>query len=724
DSLEMQVHLIGVAETPEHISYELRDEKEERLIAKGKVSEFQEETGGCSFRLSFQDIISFDEYYYLRIQLPFGGREVLYDTRILKVSSRETVSMLTEYAIHLNRDLYRYDTARAYASHLETDTYSDKNTLAYVDLKSNLNQLAWGNASVSQKGEAWMSVKGIQDNYLYLDFASLAEAELGENQKVQFRVQESVSLQRYGMAIYLLNYERHVSQAWSFNEISVAEDGFLLGIQEADTIQCVVSPDRRFYCFSVNEELYRYDVQEMQLTKVFSFHFEGEHPLRSLKKDYAIRIMEVSDEGRVEFAVYGYMNAGEREGSCGISYCVFEPEDRRVYEQVFMPSEQEAASLMQEVQRLFVKGQDNFLYFILDEELLVMDVDTGETAVLVPRYEYPSLMVSESGRIFVWASETDQKTPGAVRIINLNSGEKRTLTANAGEFIRPLGFLREDMVLGYGPSRSEMVFDGLEYTIPYSRFEILDESLSPISHYEPEDIWIDHVEVGDDKLVIHRFSFTEGQYRYLEPDVVLRSDKSNSDSGILSAHQHESLKSMQVLRCPGLPSSLRIDQDMTRAFVKGPVLGRLTQQHDALYSRRFFTYGKSGLMGSYSELGPAISAAGEANGFVMNREGGLAWFWASRRDEKIIEVGENVMNPGPEWEEVSGADLRELLTFLNEERPVRWVSPDHGDVWLIGYEWKNVIMYNPENANVFRMLQTDFDELIRRDNNYLWISAR
>ena len=100
DILEMQVHLIGGAETPEHISYELRDEKEERLIAKGKVSEFQEETGGCSFRLSFQDIISFDEYYYLRIQLPFGGREVLYDTRILKVSSRETVSMLTEYAIH------------------------------------------------------------------------------------------------------------------------------------------------------------------------------------------------------------------------------------------------------------------------------------------------------------------------------------------------------------------------------------------------------------------------------------------------------------------------------------------------------------------------------------------------------------------------------------------------------------------------------------------------
>ena len=126
-------------------------------------------------------------------------------------------------------------------------------------------------------------------------------------------------------------------------------------------------------------------------------------------------------------------------------------------------------------------------------------------------------------------------------------------------------------------------------------------------------------------------------------------------------------------------------------------------------------------MGAFRHLGSAIHKAQEANGFVLSREGTLVWTWVGRRESAILEVGEDILSPGNQWEELSQVSLRDLMYFLHDKKPVRWVSPDQGELWLIGYEWKNVVLYNPQNANVFRMLQTDFDELISRDNNYLWI---
>ena len=723
DDLKMEVHLMDGREKPAEITYELRDERDARLVAQGKIDSWTEERGDLRFPLEFEDILTPDRYYILNFKLLFSKGSVSYGTRVMKLSEKDTITMLSQYAQNLHEDLFQRDKARAYASHLETDTYSDKDTLATVSLNSSFDQFSWGSGEVSRKGDSWMTIEGIQGNYLYLDFSYLAQAPMNSELTADFRVSEYISLQRYGMAIYLLNYERHTEQLWRFESNSVVTEGFLLGVQEKENLHGRISRNERFYCFSVNGELYLYDVSEVRLTKIFSFRQEGEHPLRTLKRDYDVKIMEVSDEGQVEFAVFGYMNGGSREGCSGISYCRYQAEENQVREQMFLHSHQAPATLMGEVERIFTKGQDNFLYFILDEELLVMDIDTGETAVLVSRSEYPGLQVSESGNIFAWSSETDQQKPRTLRVINLKSGNRSTMEAENGQFIKPIGFLREDMVLAYGALEGEFLSDGLQPRISYESIEIMNESLESLYHYQMPDIRIDRVEVKEDKMELHRFVYTQGEYGYLSPDVMLRSDQPEGKPEHFGSYKHENLKKMAVMRCPRLPSSLRIEQNATRLFSEGRQLNPPRSEQPASFFNRFYAYGKNGLTGVSGNLGQAIRLAGEAYGFVLSRDGEVIWKWVGRQEEIQLEVGENIMRPGDKWEEVSGLSLRELMSFLHDGKPVRWVSPDQGSIWLIGYEWKNVILYNPQNASLFRMLQTDFEEFIARDNNYLWISA-
>lgn len=721
DELNMTVFLLEGKIRPRQLAYELRDEEDNRLVAQGSVSQFTDVENGLSFPVSFQDILTEDHYYFLDFSLSFSNQTVYYRTRVMKLSDKSTLSMLSDYGRHMHEDLLKKDSARAYASHLETDTYSDKETLSFVSLNSSFDQLSWGSAELSQLGNAWMTIEGIQDNYLYLHFSYLAQAPMNHELNATLRVRESISLQRYGMAIYLLNYERHAGQLWSFESNSVVNEGILLGIQEASHLSALSSPNEAFYAFAVNGDLYLYDVNESNLTKLFSFRQPGDGPLHTLCLDYDIKIMEVTDEGQLEFAVFGYMNGGPQEGSCGISYCRYTPEDNQLRELTFLHSRQAPASLLGEVHRLFAKGRDNFLYFILDEELLVMDIDTGETAVLVSREEYPGLVVSESGKIFAWSLETDQDRPRNLRVIKLEDGRRETISAEADSFIRPLGFLREDLVLGYGPLSEAALWDGVSSRHPLQEVVILDTDLNPLYTYRQEDVWIDRVKVLDDKLELYRYGFMQDQYTYLPQDVMLRSQSAETPSDRFASYRHETLKKLAVLRINRLPSSLRIEQSLPRIFVEGKELELPSALRQQTYDLRFFAYGKEGLMGAFRHLGSAIHKAQEANGFVLSREGTLVWTWVGRRESAILEVGEDILSPGNQWEELSQVSLRDLMYFLHDEKPVRWVSPDQGELWLIGYEWKNVVLYNPQNANVFRMLQTDFDELISRDNNYLWI---
>ena len=52
--------------------------------------------------------------------------------------------------------------------------------------------------------------------------------------------------------------------------------------------------------------------------------------------------------------------------------------------------------------------------------------------------------------------------------------------------------------------------------------------------------------------------------------------------------------------------------------------------------------------------------------------------------------------------------------------PVRWISPDRGEVWLIGYKGDECTVYDPQARNSYILMQDEIEEAIVRNDNYLW----
>lgn len=720
EKLELPIYLLDGGDGARTLEYELRDEKEKRLVARGSVTDFTGEKGSQSCHIQFQNILEAEVYYHLSLVLDLGRISCRYETRIIRLADPKPLTAILKYARDLHQNLLVWEKATAYTPYLETDTRTDKNTLAYVNINGNMSQLSWGESAPAALGSPWITLRGIQGNYAYINMDSLIEAG-PEGNRVSLRVRETMDLQYSENAIYWLSYERHAEELWDYRGNFGAATGILLGMQEEENLQRMDSENERFIAFVVAGELYCYDAEAQKLTRVFSFRSGGEHELRTLQQDYRIKIMDISNEGSLEFVVSGYMNGGEREGACGLSYCIYEPEREQVTEQIFLRSRQSPQLLNEELKTLLMKGRDHFLYAAFDGRVLVVDISTGETAVLVSAGDYPGLVVSESGRAFAWAADLVRGRAAALRVVDLKSGESQTIQAQEGEFLRPLGYVRDDLLVGYGSRAEAGVWDGTEEVYPLNRFVILDSELNQSYQYVFEDILVDHLEFGEDKIIIHRFSRNDNSnYRYLEPDVMLRNEGSGTENLDFSDIQDEYLMKLTVLSYARLPSSLRIERQVIRSFAWGTQI-RLPEGQQEERPLRYYAYGRGKLLGVTEELGKAIALAGTCYAYVLEESGRLVWCWSAKQDSRILPQVGTSFQPEAGVRQVTGATYRQLYYYINVGIPLYWVTPDLEPQWLIGYEWQNAVLFNPSSGVTYRMRQEVFEEYIARDNNYLWI---
>ena len=716
DSLDMTVTLLDGAAVPKSVSWEVRDEAGGRLIERGSTSVLQGSRSECRFSFSLQDLYEDETYYFLRFAVETGDGTGFYYTRIRKVNA-ENLEALTAYALAFHDAQFDKNAAAGYAAKLEPNDQSDRGTLAYVDIHCSLDQLSWGDSGASQSSKTWMTVQAIHGTYAYFRFDYLAEARFGRMQPAVLRCRETMTLQKNREAMYLLEYERHADQVWEANEDTVSTKGFLFGIQENGSAEALTAGN--VTAFAVNGDLWCYEQKSGSLTRIFSFRHRGEHELRTLRSDCGIRIMSADKEsGTVEFVVSGYMNGGSREGTSGAVCYSYDPNEGTLTEIMAIASDKSPEMASRDVERLFARGGGHYLYFCLNRQITAMDLASGETAVLVSRSEFDSLVQSEDKNIFAWQSGSERTFPGAVHVMNLKSGANPVLQAGEGEFIRTLGFIRNDLIVGRGRCDSEPLDDGAGGRYPLYGLEIFDEDISSIMSYSFPDVYISGIGIDSEKIIVHRYALKEGGgYTAKADDVLLRSDSdTKTSSASVSTYKHETLKRVSMLAVNKLPSYTRL------AVKPVPVLyeGRQMSAADAgdVFAG-YYAWSGGNFLGSFETAGGAIAAAAPDFGYVTDaRTGRLVWCWSVKRSKAEISPG-TIRTDLPQSLDLHGASFRNLQYFLDAGIPLCWTGPDHGELWIIGYGRQDVLVYDPASRETSRLPQEEVEEALLRDDNYL-----
>ena len=716
DSLTMQVTLLDGTTRPKSVSYEVRDASDGRLIERGHAGVFEGSRSECSFSFSLQDLYEPETDYRLKFTVELNDKSAFYYTCIRKVDEK-TLTALTDYAQSFHDAMFDKTAAAAYSAKLEPNDQADKNNLAYVDIHCSLDQVSWGSSGASPASDAWMTIQALHGDYGYFRFDYLAKADAGGAEPVTFCCRETMTLQKNKAAMYLLAYERHASQLWEASEDSVSAKGFLLGLQENDGVQLINNGN--VTAFAVNGELYSYAAKEQKLTRVFSFRRNGEHALRSLRSDCAIRIMDVAENGDIEFAVSGYMNGGIREGMSGAVYYTWQAAENMLKENMAVASDKAPDIVKQDTAKLFLRGGGHFLYFCLDRQIIAMDISSGETAVLVNRGEFGSLVLNEEGTAFAWQSGSDQTRPGSLHVMDLKTGLNTDIEAAEGEFIRSLGYLREDMIIGRGKRTETPLEDGESGRFPLYSLEILGSDLEKITTYSYPGIYLNGIELDNEKIIVSRYARkTDGSYLEEDDDVLLRSGsetKPRTDG--ISAYTHEGLKRLTMIPMNKLPSYLRLEVEKTSEVIEGRLL-ELKGGNDAL--ALFYAYGSGRLLKICTAAGEAIAAASPSYGYVTDaRDGSLVWAWSVKKEKAELSAGA-IRTDLPKHMDLTGASFRNLQYYIDGGIPVRWVSQDLGERWIVGYEWQKGILYDPVSQTTERIPQEELEQAILRNDNYLW----
>ncbi len=717
EDLTMKVTLIGGTTRPKTVSYEIRDEQGERLIERGSAGVFEGSRSECSFSFSLQDLYEEETYYRLKYTVNMNDRSANYYTRIRKVDEK-TLTALTDYASSLHDALFDKSAAAAYSAKLEPNDQADKNTLAYVDIHCALDQVSWGSSGAQPASAAWMTIQALHGDYGYFRFDYLASADAGGARPVTLRCRETMTLQKNKAAMYLLEYERHAGQLWEASEDTVSAKGFLLGMQENDSVQVVTNGSTT--AFAVGGELYSYESKEQVLTRVFSFRRSGEHELRSFRSDCAVRIMAVSDSGDIEFVVSGYMNGGTREGMSGAVYYTWQAETNSLKENMAIASDKAPDLVKEDTAKLFLRGGGHFLYFCLDRQIIAMDISSGETAVLVNRNEFGSLVQNEDRTAFAWQPGSEQTLPGSIHVMDLMTGTNTSLEAGEGEFIRSLGYIREDLIIGRGRKTDTPLPDGESGRYPLYSLEILSDELKNITTYSYPGIYLSGIEKDKEKIIVRRYAVkADGTYMEEADDVLLRGDSDTKPTaGGISTYTHDTLKRLTMIPVSKMPSYLRLTVDHVSSVIEGQQLILPDSGEDA--PDAFYAYGRGSLLKTAETPGEAIAAASPDYGYVIDsRNGCLIWSWSVKKEGKELSPG-SIRTDLARRLDLTGASFRNLQYYLDNDIPVRWISQDLGERWIIGHEWQKGILYDPETQETERMAQEELEKAILRNDNYLW----
>ena len=194
---------------------------------------------------------------------------------------------------------------------------------------------------------------------------------------------------------------------WHFHgPASLSSYFFFLGISDSEELQTMSDPSEKYHAFVANRALWCYDADKGSSTKVFAFR-KSEDDLRTNFNSHGVKILSVSEEGNIDFLVYGYMNRGNHEGTTGVALYRYENGDNTLTERLYLPSGEDYWSLRQDIGRLSYLSSNQTLYLLMDHAVYGVELSGKEYMVVADGLTEENFAVSADGSRIAWQDGSD-----------------------------------------------------------------------------------------------------------------------------------------------------------------------------------------------------------------------------------------------------------------------------------------------------------------------------
>ena len=519
---QLSLDICALEEPIQSMEYEIRSMDLERLVERTEITQWEQTEEGMEVTLPIQNLLTENQEYLLHLKVLMQGKgEIHYYSRIILPSEEYAEAMIT-FAKEFSQKTLDPEQAKTLVTYLESNHTEDNSSLGHVTIKSSFSQLTWGGLTMELAGDMEVTLKefdGIMGQ-VQVKYPLSRQAEDGMTE--YYEVTDHYTMKWNPKRIYLMSFERSMNQVFSGVRELYSGKRVLLGISNLDDIQVKKSPDKRYVGFVTYRDLWSYDQEEGEAVKIFSFRGKNDDYGRNDYDRHDIEILNVRENGDMDFLVYGYMNRGLHEGSVGISLCRYSQKERAIEEKFFIPAQESYETLKQEIDQLAYLNSSDMLYLMLDSAVYGIDLTSNESLVVADGLEEGSYAISEDKKNIAWQEGESLYQGTVIHVLNLETGQKREISGEDGSFVRALGFVMDDFVYGMARQEDLWAVHGRIKDVPMYAIEIVGDDMAVQTRYEKTGYYFTDVQVEEERIHIRRHVKTgDGQYAYHDDDTIV-----------------------------------------------------------------------------------------------------------------------------------------------------------------------------------------------------------
>lgn len=495
--------------------YQVTSLKDGSVVENGKIKTF--ETDGEYLTASFSLSAEYEmkQEYMLRFTVSIGGSDTYYYTRIVQRNGQNLDSYIA-YAKSFYQNCLDKNLTDDMLNQLETESSKVNSSLHSVTLKSDKEQLKWGNLTTTLVKEAVPTILEINESTVSLSqeyiISSADDNEKGET----YIVREFYRMRTNQDSIVLLDYERTATQFFD-GQLSVLDSTSLnLGITGKD-VNYAANDNADIAAFVQAGELWQYDRSANKVTKLFGSKSDDLTDDRIFADEYNISIASVSNEGNTTFITYGYQAVGTHEGTVGISIYQYDNKTNTISELLFVPITDSYELAEQGLSKLTYVNTKNQCFLYYDGTIYMIQIDAGTVTTLQSDLSWPEVLTSDSQMRVAW-NATDAELPKQICELNLETGETTNIDSPDGDSIKVLGYAGEDIIYGLAHDTDCYRESNGNMTFPMYRVCIRNQQGDLVKDYSVDGIYVMSIKLEDDLIILERAENQDGVWQEISED--------------------------------------------------------------------------------------------------------------------------------------------------------------------------------------------------------------
>lgn len=694
------------------IEFEVLTSDGKTSLENTKVTKTQEDENYLSATLEFQNKTLMNTEYMLKIALTVGERKIYYYTRIIREDGLNVDAYL-DFATGFYERCINNNNLETIAEAMDPNDTMDNASLAYVNINSSMEQLAWKDLNPQPYYKPTPSIRELNEitATIVMDYMISATGE--EDEVELYHVVEYYRLRYTDTRVRLLNFERETSEIFRPQKSMMTEQGLKLGIAGKE-VTYKNDTKKNYFVFVREGALWSYDLGGNKITQVFSFPQEKNSDPRDVYNQNDIEIINIDEQGNMYFLVCGYMNRGAHEGESGAAVYYYEEASGTINECLFVDTDQAYPLLKRDLETLAYISEDRqMFYMVLDGEVYGINMETRQAEKVVSDLKTDCYAGSRSGKWFAWLKENDKYNSSTIVLIDLDTRQTREITSGDNQKLQVLGFIEEDLIYGLADEQDiERDHPGNEW-FPMNEVRIVTPEGAKVKEYFPRDSFVFGARVEDKRIALTRMKRSGDRYEEIAEDYIVSSvEDEESTYGLTSRGGQDDRKQTEtVLNVGKSLSNVDMPQVVTSRQVIYEGSKEIVLETKARDENMYYVYAKGALDSMYTSVNLAIQKADEELGVVVSGQQQVVWERGNRKEKLDLDVTTfpqpfltyqlDVSKLQSQMDQkildLSGCTLEQVLYFVSQGTPVMANTPD-GPVIIGGYdEFNTRLLYQGED---------------------------